>query len=1258
MPSFSQPPKRIFGIALFLFSLCWAVTLWGLPTSSQADTKAVRQQEPQPQEVKLTREPNETDNEYEARLRLLRDAGVLAQPAAGTGSKLKLDPKVPPSNDICSGAEVVPAAGPFPYLTALTNMAEATSTGDPAAPSCGGTTQSFSTWYTFTPNATGSYRFSLGGGGTPALTGTQLVNFAPAPTFTSASAQNDASFPIDTVMTIYSSPGGCAGPFTQVACDDDAGPGAQSEITSNLTAGTQYFVLAYLRSATPVVFPFNGMQLFVTTTVPVNDTCANAQALTLNQIAVGETTGGTNDFSVASNDPAWTTVNGNVVIGNLPTTTPGNDVLYSFTAPNAGNYTFTVFNAQSIILSAPNPAIYLVNGPACPAPGTVSMLAGANRSTVSERISNFPMTAGQTVYLVCDGVSSGTAGDYAFYVQVTQNTSENETTVQAINETPGTASTLSCGIEGFIGTTSDVDFYALPAHAANSRLFAMVSGAASSTSGEFDLRVTTTADTLESDSSDNDNPFGGSSPNVAGTILPAGSAFLSISNGSITPAVGAPYQIYSVIQPPIGSATTETAAANNLITDAGVQTGNYFSGTMSSSTDSDLYRFTANAGDVMFLSLDTDPLKDNTPFNGRLDLLDANGNVLSRVNDSNGTSSLCFSCTGTLTASTPNSPAEGILFTALATGTYYARVSLSTGTAGDYLLSISTNCQGVSVSNTAPTFTPAAALSRQQGSTAGAAVTVGTASDVETPAGSLTVTQIAGGTATGITVTGITNTNGTVSAVVTAGCTATSGTVRFQVTDAGALTGTGDLQVNVTPNAGPTLTYGNTSVNANGSTTVNPATGPTDNGTISSITVQSQGTYTGTISVNNSSGVVSISNAGPVGTHTIIIRATDNCGANTDATFQLTVNPAGNTPPTIQAGGPVTSQQGSAGAGATIATVTDDAGNGTVTVTATTVPTGITVTGITNTNGTITATVAALCNATVGNNTVVLTATDTNNATATANLTVNVTVNTAPTLTYAAATVATGGSRIVSPATGPSDNGSVAGIAVQSQGTFTGTVSVNSATGVVTVANAGPNGTHTITIRATDNCGTTTDATISLTVAAATHTVTQFYPVASTSGKTLTITGTGFVAGQTQVFFGEDRLIPATVGTVTATTITVTVPASSTGAGNVNGYLTIRVNGVDVTTLSLPANAADPSNPAATFPEFILWGDVTRDGLFGTNDVALARAFLQFQATPTARQTLAVDVIPANANGSRGNGQLTTTDFSFLRAVSFGQAQF
>ena len=99
----------------------------------------------------------------------------------------------------------------------------------------------------------------------------------------------------------------------------------------------------------------------------------------------------------------------------------------------------------------------------------------------------------------------------------------------------------------------------------------------------------------------------------------------------------------------------------------------------------------------------------------------------------------------------------------------------------------------------------------------------------------------------------------------------------------------------VTANTPPVLTYQTQTTTFKGSTSINPATGPSDNVSVSSIALQSQGTYTGTISVNNTTGVVSISNAAPVGTHTIVIRATDNCGTNTDASFTLTVQKAATT---------------------------------------------------------------------------------------------------------------------------------------------------------------------------------------------------------------------------------------------------------------------------------------------------------------------------------------------------------------------------
>jgi hypothetical protein len=56
-----------------------------------------------------------------------------------------------------AGAIVIPPAGPFPHLPAVTaDITDATLTGDPAVPSCTflGGPVSRGTWYTFTPSTT------------------------------------------------------------------------------------------------------------------------------------------------------------------------------------------------------------------------------------------------------------------------------------------------------------------------------------------------------------------------------------------------------------------------------------------------------------------------------------------------------------------------------------------------------------------------------------------------------------------------------------------------------------------------------------------------------------------------------------------------------------------------------------------------------------------------------------------------------------------------------------------------------------------------------------------------------------------------------------------------------------------------------------------------------------------------------------------------------------------------------------------------
>jgi uncharacterized protein (TIGR03437 family) len=185
---------------------------------------------------------------------------------------------------------------------------------------------------------------------------------------------------------------------------------------------------------------------------------------------------------------------------------------------------------------------------------------------------------------------------------------------------------------------------------------------------------------------------------------------------------------------------------------------------------------------------------------------------------------------------------------------------------------------------------------------------------------------------------------------------------------------------------------------------------------------------------------------------------------------------------TVTAAPAITRQQGNAGSVATLATVANAQTAGNVTVTATSVPAGITVSNLSNSNGVISANMTAACNAAVGANNLVLSVGNGCGAAQTVNLTINVTANTKPALgTYSATGIGFGASATVTPSAAPVDNGSITSIAAAAPN-FAGTFSVNPTTGAVTISNARPGGDYTVTVTATDNCGAVTTTTFPLTV--------------------------------------------------------------------------------------------------------------------------------------------------------------------------------
>lgn len=407
-------------------------------------------------------------------------------------------------------------------------------------------------------------------------------------------------------------------------------------------------------------------------TPPANDTCANAQPLSLNIPVMGTTIGANNDYQL-SGSACFTG------LGQVPSIAAGPDVVYTFQAPSTDTYSIKVYNYAS----DPNELV-IYAASACPSGGSAPMtvnncIAAANRVIGGpEELYCLPLTSNQLIYIFVDEdyLTSGST----FSIEVNRCRKETEP-----NNSTATANSLPSGAEGSLSTTSDQDYYALGTFPAGSRLFAMVDGSAAKTTYfNMDL-VTDSGTTVEVDAGDNDYDFGDQSANIAGAILPAQPVYLRIYNP--LNKANEPYRIYAVVQPPYSSATLETEPNDNYL-QADSAANNYFRGTLSSSTDMDVFSFTANAGDLIFLSLDCDPLRDLTPINGRLELLDASGTVLEAVDDDNANS---FT-----NSAAPSSPGEALVYRAAVTGTYLARVSISTNASGpvasgDYLLSISKN---------------------------------------------------------------------------------------------------------------------------------------------------------------------------------------------------------------------------------------------------------------------------------------------------------------------------------------------------------------------------------------------------------------------------------------------------------------------------------------------------------------------------------------------------------------------------------------
>jgi CSLREA domain-containing protein len=423
-------------------------------------------------------------------------------------------------------------------------------------------------------------------------------------------------------------------------------------------------------------------------------------------------------------------------------------------------------------------------------------------------------------------------------------------------------------------------------------------------------------------------------------------------------------------------------------------------------------------------------------------------------------------------------------------------------------------------------------------------------------------------------------------------------------------------------------------------------------------------TYLGSKTVTTSSGTVSFTsdplllNPGD----SITATATDATGNTSEFSACITVTAPTNTNPTITAIA-VTQPEGSPFTNAHIADVTDaESGAGGVTVTvddgASSTVNFVTVSNIANDGaGKITADVVAACGSTTANFT--LTATDGGLATATKMLTVTVSANTAPTLVYSSPqSVVFGGALNVSP-TSASDNGTITGYAVQAGHGLTTAPTVDSS-GVVSITNAQPAGAHTITIRATDNCGAFTDAAFTLNVGAmptfAIDDVAHNEGNAGTTSYTFTVTKTGSTALSSSVNFATvdgsattvNNDYQANTGTLTFlptdTTKQITVLVNGDTTVESDEAFTVHLSGASSATISDADGTGTITNDDSA-PTFAIDDVAHNEGNAGTTSYT-------FTVTKTGSTALSSSVNFATVDGSattaNNDYQLNTGALNFL----------
>ncbi|MFN7961132.1 MAG: IPTL-CTERM sorting domain-containing protein [Thermoanaerobaculia bacterium] len=257
------------------------------------------------------------------------------------------------------------------------------------------------------------------------------------------------------------------------------------------------------------------------------------------------------------------------------------------------------------------------------------------------------------------------------------------------NNTAATATPLggtNVVVRANIFPNGDIDFFSFTAGAGDRVYAATMTSFSANASSDSQLDVIASDGTTSLEFDDDDGSLGGLSSSIAGVTIPsAGTYYLRVKHFSATNQLR-PYDLHLRVQS--GTPTAEVEPNNTPATATPLPASGWVSGSVNPAADADFFSLTLAAGDTVYLSLDMNPERDATTWNGRLGLA-LFGTALNQilvVNDASTTS--------------PNS--EAFFFTVKDAGTYFAYVdepAAGGGAAFTYHLSVSVHPNTAATAN-------------------------------------------------------------------------------------------------------------------------------------------------------------------------------------------------------------------------------------------------------------------------------------------------------------------------------------------------------------------------------------------------------------------------------------------------------------------------------------------------------------------------------------------------------------------------------